>query len=360
MLQISSIAASGTGFASTTSCGATLAIGDTCNIVVSFTPTAVGTNYTGQVTVTSNAGAPQTAPLTGAGVAQTVPVLTWQPVVSTLAFGNVVPGTSSAIQSVELLNQGAGRRRPPTRQRDRRQRRKLLGDRHLHRRHAAVPGSDLPHRHHVFARVLGCQAGDDPGGPRTGTSPSDVTLTGNGLGGASPAVAVSAATLGFDATTVGGRSVPLSVTLSSSGVAAVNVAAMTVSGPFTIQSSTCPTPPFTLASGIDCTVTLSFSPTATGAATGKLAVMTDADPAELDVALSGNADAAPDVGGGGCTIGGAGSPFDPALWFMVMLAAAWIAARQRQKKKAARASTRDAQPRPPVTGRSCNDWEGIH
>ena len=348
VLQIGSIATTGAGFADTTTCGATLAVGDACSIAVTFTPTAVGTSYTGQLLVTSNAGAPQAVPLTGSGVAQTVPVLTWQPLVGSLSFGNVVPGTTSAIQSVTLFNQGPGG---------------------VELNLVNVVGTNATN----FSATGTCIAGTTlfqgqtcriditfaPGSSgakqatiqvaSSGTSPSDVTLTGNGLGGASSAAAVSTATLGFDATAVGARSVPLSVTLSSSGVAAVNVSAMTVSGPFAIQSTTCPAPPFTLASGIDCTVTISFSPTATGTATGKLAVMTDADPAEIDVALSGNASAAPETGSGGCTIGGAGSPFDPILWLMAALSAACIVARQREKtkKQTAQASARDAGPRRP-------------
>ena len=342
VLQIGAIAVTGAGFADTTSCGATLAVGATCSISIVFTPTAVGTNYTGQLSVTGNANAAQSVPLTGAGVAQTVPMLTWQPVVSTLAFGNVVPGSSSAIQSVMLLNAGPGG---------------------VDLQLINVVGTNATN----FSATGTCIAGTTlyegqtcriditfaPGSSgakqatiqvaSTGTSPTDVTLTGNGLGGASAAAAVSTVALGFDATAVGARSVPLSVTLSSSGVAAVSVSAMTVSGPFTIQSSTCPTPPFTLASGIECTVTISFSPTVTGTATGKLAVVTDADPAELDVALSGNASAAPETGSGGCTIGAPGSPADPMLWLMVLLAAACIVARRRENdKKTAQASGRDA------------------
>jgi hypothetical protein len=68
-LNISGIAISG-DFALATSpkpCGATLAVGKSCKIKVTFTPTQVGTR-TGDVTITDNApNSPQQVPLTGTG-----------------------------------------------------------------------------------------------------------------------------------------------------------------------------------------------------------------------------------------------------------------------------------------------------
>ncbi|MDO8262344.1 MAG: choice-of-anchor D domain-containing protein [Gallionella sp.] len=63
-LNLASIAASG-DFAVTNNCGAGLATGGSCNLSVTFTPTAGG-NRTGAVTVTSNAtGSPHSVGLTG-------------------------------------------------------------------------------------------------------------------------------------------------------------------------------------------------------------------------------------------------------------------------------------------------------
>ncbi len=68
-LNISGISISG-DFALATSpkpCGSTLAVGKSCKIKVTFTPTAVGTR-TGDVTITDNApNSPQQVPLTGTG-----------------------------------------------------------------------------------------------------------------------------------------------------------------------------------------------------------------------------------------------------------------------------------------------------
>ena len=59
-------------FAQTTTCGASLAVGASCNIVVTFTPAAAA-NYSAAISVADNVtGSPQTAQLAGAGVAPVV------------------------------------------------------------------------------------------------------------------------------------------------------------------------------------------------------------------------------------------------------------------------------------------------
>lgn len=99
-LVISGITATG-DFTETNACGTALAAGASCSIAVSFSPKArelaVGT-----LSVTDNAnGNPQTAGLTGTGVA---PVVNLSPVA--LAFGNQPLLSTSAAQIVTLTNSG--------------------------------------------------------------------------------------------------------------------------------------------------------------------------------------------------------------------------------------------------------------
>jgi Abnormal spindle-like microcephaly-assoc'd, ASPM-SPD-2-Hydin len=71
-LQISTIQISGATFSETNNCGSSVGAGQSCQISVSFAPTTVG-NFTGTLTVTDSApGSPQTVPLTGKGVADSV------------------------------------------------------------------------------------------------------------------------------------------------------------------------------------------------------------------------------------------------------------------------------------------------
>jgi trimeric autotransporter adhesin len=108
-LNISSIAISGTNaseFSKTTTCGATLAAGASCSIAVGFTPTAVNARSASLV-VNSNANnaAAYSVALNGSGTAAPTPAMTLS--TPTLAFGNQLVGTSSAMQTVTVTNTGS-------------------------------------------------------------------------------------------------------------------------------------------------------------------------------------------------------------------------------------------------------------
>jgi hypothetical protein len=92
-----------------------------------------------------------------------------------------------------------------------------------------------------------------------------VPLTGTGI----PAGAVSLlpSTVDFGPAETGTRSAPFQVEAANAGETAVSITGFSVSGPFEIASNTCGSQ---LASGSQCQLTLQFSPTQAGAATGKL------------------------------------------------------------------------------------------
>jgi hypothetical protein len=102
-LQIISIIAT-PPFKQSNTCGTSVAAGGSCVISVAFKPTDSGTQ-TGTLTVTDNAvDSPQTVSLTGTGtIVQLVP--------TSLGFGPVPVGSTSASQTVTLTNVG---RRPLT------------------------------------------------------------------------------------------------------------------------------------------------------------------------------------------------------------------------------------------------------
>lgn len=80
---------------------ATLAVAASCTVNVAFKPTATGVRN-GTITVTHQlAGGPKTVTLTGTGVA---PVVTLGG--NSIAFGNQIVGTTSAVQMVSLTNTG--------------------------------------------------------------------------------------------------------------------------------------------------------------------------------------------------------------------------------------------------------------
>jgi len=94
------IAATG-DFAQTNTCTTSLTEGSSCQIFVTFTPTAIG-RRTGAVTITDNApGSPQTVNLTGTGVA---PAVSLSP--TGLTFPSQYVGTAGLNQNVTLTNNG--------------------------------------------------------------------------------------------------------------------------------------------------------------------------------------------------------------------------------------------------------------
>jgi hypothetical protein len=101
-MSITSIAFTGANaadFARTTTCGTTLAAGSSCNISVTFRPTATGSR-TARLSVTDSApGSPQTAPLTGTGTAVTVSP-------TSLTYTTQTVGTTSAAKTVTVTNSG--------------------------------------------------------------------------------------------------------------------------------------------------------------------------------------------------------------------------------------------------------------
>jgi hypothetical protein len=101
-LNISKIATAG-DYTQTNNCGPSLGVGASCTINVSFKPTNTGTR-SGTLSVTDNAsGSPQKASLTGTGVASAVNLAP-----TSLNFGKIPVGTTSAPKSVTLSNTGTG------------------------------------------------------------------------------------------------------------------------------------------------------------------------------------------------------------------------------------------------------------
>jgi hypothetical protein len=91
-LTLSSIAAAG-DFAETNNCGASVAIGGSCIISITFTPTAAGAR-TGTLTFTDNAPAsPQTIALSGTGTAPTVTISSSSPTLTVPSAGGSITAT---------------------------------------------------------------------------------------------------------------------------------------------------------------------------------------------------------------------------------------------------------------------------
>ena len=332
-LALATVALQGAGFTDVSAavCPATLVPGAGCDIDIAFTPTAAQA-YAGALRVTSNAaGSPHVAVLQGTGTAAVVPTLVWSPATTRLDFGTVSAGSLSAVQSVTLLNQGPGGVNLT-----------VLNAIGADASSFSVVGGTCVVGTPLFAGQT-CQVDlrFAPGSSgnktatlqvaSTGSFPPALTLAGLGLAGPNPSLALSVSALAFDKTRIGAQSLPATVRLMSSGSGVVTVSAMTVSGAYAIQGTTCPAMPFTLPAGSECTVSVSFVPTAEGASTGSLRVTSDAAPTLRDVSLSGSGEQPVETSSGGCTIGGDPSAPDPVLWLLLVVAAGVLLRRRLQK-----------------------------
>jgi hypothetical protein len=275
-LTISGITLAGTNpgdFHQTNSCGSSLAAGSSCSITVSFTPSASGAR-SATVSVSDNAtGSPQTAGLSGTGVVS-APAAALSP--TSLTFASQAQGTTSTSQAVTLTNSGNAALSISTIS--------TSGD----FAQANNCGTSLAAGSHCAINVTFTPTA---GGTRTGTlsatdnaggSPQSATLTGTGAGGA-PSASLSATSLTYSGQLIGASSTAQAVKLTNAGNASLTISSITASGDFS-QTNTCGS---SLAAGANCSISVTFKPSAGGSRTGSLSVTDNASPNTQSVSLSG-------------------------------------------------------------------------
>ena len=279
-LTITSIAVTGTNstdFSQTNNCGTSLAAGASCTLNITFKPTATGAR-TASLSVTDNAaGSPQTVSLTGTG---TAPAVTFSP--TSLSFGNQAVGTSSTAQLVTLTNSGTAT---------------------LTIASVAVTGTNSAD----FSQTNNCGTSLAAGAnctlnvtfkpTTTGTRSASLSVTDNATGspqtvaltgtGTAPAVTFSPTSLSFGNQSVGTSSAAQLVTLSNSGTATLTITSIAVSGTNSADFSQTNNCGASLAVGLSCTVSVTFSPQASGTRNATLSVTDNATGSPQTVALTG-------------------------------------------------------------------------
>ena len=93
-------------------------------------------------------------------------------------------------------------------------------------------------------------------------------MSGGSLSVGSPNAALSTTTLTFGNEVVGTTSQPLTLTLTNSGTAGLSIANIAASANFD-QTNNCGS---TLASGTNCTITVTFTPSVTGQLKGTISI----------------------------------------------------------------------------------------
>ncbi|MFB3921701.1 MAG: choice-of-anchor D domain-containing protein [Terriglobia bacterium] len=296
-LLISSIATTG-DFAKSDDCGSSRTAGQSCTISVTFKPTAVGNRY-GTLTINDNSSnSPQTVLLAGNG--QAVPTVSLAP--TAITFGDQIVNTTSATQTVTLTN---------------------VGGADLAITNVAIAGTNGGD----FAIVGNTCAGTFvPGsapctitvsftptaaGVRTGSivvadnaptagSQQTVPLSGNGT--LPPGVGLNPTSLTFAERAIGTTSDPQSVILTNTGGGTLNISGITKTGTDAADFNVNHNCPGSLAPGLTCTISVTFTPSATG---NRLAAVSIADNAP------GSPQSIPLFGGGSSVAGDYTISIDP-------------------------------------------------
>lgn len=271
----------GTEYAESDDCPispATLAGGAHCTVSVTFTPTTTGAQ-TDDVVITSDAsGSPNMIDLTGSGVPP-APIVSLSS--TSLPFADQLVNSTSDPQSVTLTNTGTA----------------ALTIISIAKSGDFAQSGNCPISPATLAADASCtitvtftpttrgnltgsiDLTDDAAG-----SPHSIGLSGTGVSAAG--VQLSATTRDFGNQLMGSTSAAQTVTLTNSGDLDLTISSIVAAGDFS-RTTTCPVSPTTLAGGANCTMTITFAPTATGVRDSTLTITHNAAGSPHIVTLKG-------------------------------------------------------------------------
>jgi len=260
-----------TEFAQTNNCGATVLAGANCAINVTFSPSAAGTRLAAVAITDDAAGSPQSIALGGTGVL--APAVTLAP--TSLTFPDTRVGITSASQTVTLTNSGSATLIINSIV--------MTGDfaKSDHCGSSLAVGASCTVDITFTPTTTGNRYGSMTVNDNAAGSPQTVALAGNGL--PVPAtVILSPTSLTFPSEPAGTTSPAQTVTLTNSGVTPLTISSITTTGPFA-ATSTCGA---SVAVGVSCTISVTFTPTAPGNVTGSVVITDNAGDSPQTIALA--------------------------------------------------------------------------
>ena len=254
-LSFTSIEAT-TNFLQGNNCGSGVAVGGNCTINVYFVPSGTGP-LSGALLIADNAAdSPQVVYLSGTGTSTAI--LTVAP--ASLAFGNQVINETSAAKTVTLTNTGTV---------------SVTISSITPSANFAISsntcGATLAAGKKCTVKVtftpaaLGAVTGTLTFNDNAANSPQTVSLSGTGI---VPAT-LTPASATYAKQTVGTTSAAKTFTLTNKQTVALDDIAISTAGDFAVSATTCTT---SLAAKGTCTISVTFTPTATGTRTGQLSV----------------------------------------------------------------------------------------
>lgn len=269
-VNISAVSTTG-DFSQTSNCVGALAAQTSCTITVKFVPTAEGDRY-GQLSITHDGlGSPQQALLHGLGenYIRLTP--------SSIDFGNQAVGTASSWHYLSVGNNSFNQS-------------VTISGVTVSDNEFAIAQNPCPT---TLQPLYGCalQFTFTPASPGlhqatvtvTSSNPASTeTATLQGIGDG-PEMALSSTSLSFGTVELGAAPGSQSLSLSNPGSADLQISGISTSGDFS-ETNTCPA---ALPAGSQCSISVSFKPSATGARDGSLSISTNASSSPSTVALSG-------------------------------------------------------------------------
>ncbi len=257
-LTIGSIAASG-DFTESNNCSGSLAAKSSCTVNVTFNPSATGA-VTGALTFTDSATtSPQRVKMTGTGIAP----LTFNP--TSLTFASTAVGSTSNSTLTVTNKQTTAISLSSTATADYSVTGGTCGS------SLAAGGSCT-----IVVTFTPQYKGSIKGALEITTngafSPEIIALTGTATGGPAVSLSFSPATLTFTSTGIGATSAAKTVTVTNKGTGTVTIGAITASDDYAAVGSGTTPCGGALAKSAKCTLSVTFTPTATGSIKGAAAV----------------------------------------------------------------------------------------
>ncbi|HEX5234672.1 MAG TPA: choice-of-anchor D domain-containing protein [Silvibacterium sp.] len=296
-----SIAISSIGFTGTNAgdfaiyqktCGSTLGASSSCTATVLFKPTASGTRTATLVFTDSDGNSPQEVSLSGLGTGGTGTVAASP---TSLSFGSIAAGSTSAAQSISVTNTTSAS--------------VTLSPSAISGANAGEFSVSSTTCGSTLAASASCSASIDfsPNSSGSATAvwnitssnsptPLSVSLSGTGTTSAGSA-AVSPTSLSWGSVSVGNAGGQKSATLTNNGTSAIDISGITFAGAdpgdFSIFKNTCGS---ALAASASCAATILFKPTVAGTRTATLNFTDSAGNSPQQVSLSGLGTGGPATG----------------------------------------------------------------
>lgn len=259
-------------YVQTNTCGGTVAPGATCTFSVTFAPKSVG-KLPGILMIYDSEVETSPAQVSLQGTSLPGPLVSLSP--SPLSFADQLVGTTSAPQNVTLTNTGVASLNLTS----------------------IVASGDFSQTNNCgntlvvnASCIISVSFAPTTSGPRSGAvtltddagdSPQNLSLGGNGI---APFVSLAPPSLTFPDQPVGTTSSPMNVLLTNTGTAALNISSVTTTGDFA-QTNDCGA---VVGPGASCTISVTFTPSQVGPASGSVVLSDDASGSPQLVGLSGN------------------------------------------------------------------------